>query len=164
MTVLLTGAAGFIGYHVAEALLAARRAGDRRGQPQPLLRRAAEAGAAGPAVAAGAASRFIAIDVADRAAMEALAAAHPGIDRIVHLAAQAGVRHSLVDPYAYVSREPDRASGGAGGGAAAAGAAAPGLRQHVVGVWRQPGAAVPRRPTGWTRRCRSTPPPSWPTS
>ena len=34
--------------------------------------------------------------------MEALAAAQPEIDIIVHLAAQAGVRHSLIDPYAYV--------------------------------------------------------------
>ena len=34
--------------------------------------------------------------------MEAVVAAEPGITRIVHLAAQAGVRHSMVDPYVYV--------------------------------------------------------------
>ena len=34
--------------------------------------------------------------------MAALVAEEPGIRRIVHLAAQAGVRHSMVDPYAYV--------------------------------------------------------------
>jgi UDP-glucuronate 4-epimerase len=34
--------------------------------------------------------------------MEALAAAHQDIETIVHLAAQAGVRHSLIDPHAYV--------------------------------------------------------------
>ena len=45
---------------------------------------------------------FHRIDIADRAAMESLAAAHADIAVIVHLAAQAGVRHSLVDPHAYV--------------------------------------------------------------
>ena len=100
MTVLLTGAAGFIGYHVAEALLAAGEPVigvdnvndyyDVRLKQARLDRLLPRRGFA-----------FHPIDVADRAAMEALAAAHPGIDRIVHLAAQAGVRHSLVDPYAY---------------------------------------------------------------
>lgn len=42
------------------------------------------------------------IDVSDRAALHAVVGAEQGIDRIVHLAAQAGVRHSMVDPYAYV--------------------------------------------------------------
>ena len=42
-------------------------------------------------------------DIADRQALPAIAAAHPDIDRILHLAAQPGVRHSLVDPYAYVT-------------------------------------------------------------
>ncbi|MGE0226287.1 MAG: NAD-dependent epimerase/dehydratase family protein, partial [Acetobacteraceae bacterium] len=41
-------------------------------------------------------------DIADRAAVEALFGANADIGAIVHLAAQAGVRHSLVDPYAYV--------------------------------------------------------------
>jgi UDP-glucuronate 4-epimerase len=41
-------------------------------------------------------------DIADRAAVEDLFARHPGITRIVHLAAQAGVRYSLQDPHAYV--------------------------------------------------------------
>src|SRR5436190_23884920 len=35
--------------------------------------------------------------------MLGLAARHPDLDRIVHLAAQPGIRHSLVDPYLYVS-------------------------------------------------------------
>lgn len=41
-------------------------------------------------------------DVSDREAMTALMDAHPDIEGIVHLAAQAGVRYSMVNPYAYV--------------------------------------------------------------
>lgn len=102
MTVLLTGAAGFIGYHVAEALLARgeRVLGvddlnpyyDVHLKEARLARLTARAGFS-----------FRRLDIADRAAMTALAADHPDIGRIVHLAAQAGVRHSLTDPYAYVS-------------------------------------------------------------
>ena len=102
MTVLLTGAAGFIGYHVAEALLA-------RGQRvvgvdnlntyyDPALKQARLARLRGRD-----GFTFRRIDLADRAAMAELAAGHRGITAIVHLAAQAGVRHSLEDPYAYVA-------------------------------------------------------------
>jgi len=101
VTVLLTGAAGFIGYHVAEALLAAgttvigvdnlNHYYDVRLKQARLDRLTPRPG-----------FTFHPIDIADRAAMEALAAAHPGIEIIVHLAAQAGVRHSLVEPHAYV--------------------------------------------------------------
>jgi UDP-glucuronate 4-epimerase len=45
--------------------------------------------------------RFIKLDVADRAGMEALFAAER-FDRVIHLAAQAGVRYSLQNPHAYV--------------------------------------------------------------
>jgi UDP-glucuronate 4-epimerase len=102
MTVLLTGVAGFIGSFVAEALLA-------RGEPvigldnlndyyDVRLKRARLQRLEGrPGF------RFRRTDLADRAAMQGLAAEHPGINRIVHLAAQAGVRHSLEDPYAYVT-------------------------------------------------------------
>jgi UDP-glucuronate 4-epimerase len=102
MTVLLTGAAGFIGYHVAAALLARGEAVlgldnlnayyDVRLKQARLARLQDKAGFS-----------FLRCDLADRAAMAALAAAHPGITRIVHLAAQAGVRHSLQDPYSYVA-------------------------------------------------------------
>jgi UDP-glucuronate 4-epimerase len=102
MTVLLTGAAGFIGAHVAAALLdqGQRVLGvddlnpyyDVRLKEARLARLEGRPGWA-----------FTRMDIADRAAMAGLAAAHPEITRIVHLAAQAGVRHSMRDPYAYVS-------------------------------------------------------------
>ena len=101
MTVLVTGAAGFIGYHVAEALLAR---GDQvigvdnlNSYYDVRLKQARlDLLAQRPGVS------FQALDIADRGGMESLTAGHPGIDGIVHLAAQAGVRHSMVDPYAYV--------------------------------------------------------------
>jgi UDP-glucuronate 4-epimerase len=99
--VLLTGAAGFIGMHVAQALLerGERVIGvdnlntyyDIRLKQARLARLEGRAG-----------FRFYYADVADRAAMHGLVGAERDIDRIVHLAAQAGVRHSMVDPYAYV--------------------------------------------------------------
>jgi UDP-glucuronate 4-epimerase len=101
MTVLLTGAAGFIGLHVAEALLGRgeRVIGldnlsayyDVRLKRARLARLQAHSG-----------FTFIEADVADRGAMLPLAAAHPEVTRVVHLAAQPGVRHSLVDPFAYI--------------------------------------------------------------
>ncbi len=102
MTVLLTGAAGFIGYHVAEALLA--RGEDVLGlddlNPYYDVRLKAARLAR---LQARPGFTFRRLDIADRGAMEAVAAEFPAIRRIIHLAAQAGVRHSLVDPYAYVS-------------------------------------------------------------
>ncbi len=102
MPILLTGAAGFIGYHVAEALLARGEAVvgidnlndyyDVRLKEARLARLRQRAGFV-----------FHRCDLADRAAMAELAAAQRPVTRIVHLAAQAGVRHSLVDPYAYVT-------------------------------------------------------------
>ena len=102
MTILLTGAAGFIGYHTAEALLARgeRVIGidnlnsyyDVRLKQARLARLAVHSG-----------FEFHQVDIAERAAVEALGVANPQISAIVHLAAQAGVRHSMIDPYAYVA-------------------------------------------------------------
>jgi len=102
VTVLLTGAAGFIGYHVAAALLARGETvigvDDLNAYYDVRLKQARlELLRAAPAFA------FERLDVADRETLFALVRARPQIDRIVHLAAQAGVRHSLVDPYAYVT-------------------------------------------------------------
>ena len=101
MAVLLTGGAGFIGYHTAEALL---ERGERVVAVDNLndyydvsLKQARLA-----RLERHDGFSFHRIDIADRAAMETLAAANPDIDGIVHLAAQAGVRYSLENPYAYV--------------------------------------------------------------
>ncbi|NMJ43944.1 NAD-dependent epimerase/dehydratase family protein [Roseomonas sp. JC162] len=101
MTVLVTGAAGFIGMHVAESLLAR---GERVIGVDNLstyydvrLKRARLARLEGHA-----GFTFVQADVSDREAMLSLAEREPDATRIVHLAAQPGVRHSLVDPYAYV--------------------------------------------------------------
>jgi UDP-glucuronate 4-epimerase len=101
MSILVTGAAGFIGSHVAQALLAR---GERvlgidnfSDYYDPVLKFARL-----KPLRDDQAFTFLEADITDREAMLALAAQHP-IDRIVHLAAQPGVRHSLVDPYLYVN-------------------------------------------------------------
>jgi UDP-glucuronate 4-epimerase len=99
--ILITGTAGFIGAAAAKALLA-------RGETvvgidtisdyyDVRLKEARLARLTGD-------SRFIfrKIDIADRDAMLPLAAEFPGLTGIVHLAAQPGVRYSLIDPYIYV--------------------------------------------------------------
>ena len=101
MKVLVTGCAGFIGYHVAEALLARGDSVigldslndyyDVRLKHARLDRLRVRTG-----------FEFQYLDVSDKDAVGALAARHGDLTEIVHLAAQAGVRHSLVDPYAYV--------------------------------------------------------------
>jgi len=101
MTVLVTGAAGFIGMTVSHALLAKgeRVIGidDLNDYYDPALKQARLATLDGkPGFS------FRKIDIADTEAVLALNDASVGIDRIVHLAAQAGVRYSLKNPYAYV--------------------------------------------------------------
>jgi len=98
--VLVTGAAGFIGNHVALRLL---ERGDQVigvdnmnayydvGLKEARLRR----------IRGGLPFRLARLDVADRPGMAELFAAEQP-QRVVHLAAQAGVRYSLLNPHAYV--------------------------------------------------------------
>ncbi|MEK7882251.1 NAD-dependent epimerase [Methyloversatilis sp. NSM2] len=100
MKVLLTGAAGFIGMHVALRLL-------ERGDEVVGLDnlndyydvRLKEARLARLKPAAG--FRFVKMAVEDRDGMAKLFEAER-FDRVVHLAAQAGVRYSLQNPNAYI--------------------------------------------------------------
>jgi UDP-glucuronate 4-epimerase len=99
MRILVTGAAGFIGFHVAQQLL-------ERGNevlaldnisdyydPKLKLARLAR-------LEASSGFRFVKADVSDRAAMRDIFAGG-AFDKVVHLAAQAGVRHSIDNPHAY---------------------------------------------------------------
>ncbi|MFT8808969.1 SDR family NAD(P)-dependent oxidoreductase [Gluconobacter sp.] len=102
MKILVTGVAGFIGFHVAEALLkqgmevvgidtlndyydpSLKAARLTRLEPYPRF-------------------RFLNVDVTDPQALQDLVELHSDLEGVIHLAAQAGVRHSLVDPYSYVT-------------------------------------------------------------
>lgn len=101
MAHLLTGVAGFIGSHVASALLAR---GERvigvdnlnpyysvKLKEDRLARLTGQDG-----------FTFVKADISDNAAMSQLVRDNPDLRAIIHLAAQAGVRHSLIDPYSYV--------------------------------------------------------------
>lgn len=98
--ILLTGAAGFIGSHVAHILL------DRGDEVvgidnlndyyDPTLKDARLARLTGKA-----GFSFRKLDVADRSGMEALFA-DGKFEKVIHLAAQAGVRYSLENPHAYI--------------------------------------------------------------
>nr|WP_310523599.1 NAD-dependent epimerase/dehydratase family protein [Polymorphobacter sp.] len=100
MTILVTGAAGFIGAHVAKALLARGDTVlgiDNLNAYYPVaLKHARLATLIGPHPA----FRFAQCDFSDRAALEA-AIAGETITHIVHLGAQAGVRYSIEAPRDY---------------------------------------------------------------
>ncbi len=102
MTVLITGAAGFIGFHVAQALLirGEQVVGVDNLNPyySVALKRARLKELSGN-------SRFSfhRVELAKPRALAAIAKQQRGLDRVVHLAAQAGVRYSLENPRAYVS-------------------------------------------------------------
>lgn len=99
MNVLVTGAAGFVGYHVAERLLAegCRVTGLDNLNPyyDPRLKQARLARLRNRPK-----FEFARLDLACRPAMETLFQ-NRAFDCVVHLAAQAGVRYSIENPHAY---------------------------------------------------------------
>jgi len=103
MTILVTGAAGFIGYHVARALLERGDSviglDDLNPYYDPKLK---EDRLGELAQLDTGRFRFEKVDFADAGALEQ-AVAGADFDRIVHLGAQAGVRYSLENPRAYIS-------------------------------------------------------------
>ncbi|BAE50963.1 NAD-dependent epimerase/dehydratase family protein [Paramagnetospirillum magneticum] len=100
MTILVTGAAGFIGYHTSLRLLARgeRVLGvdclspyyDVRLKQTRLEHLRKHEGFS-----------FVQADIADRAAMQQVATSNPEVTDYINLAAQAGVRHSLTAPFDY---------------------------------------------------------------
>ncbi|WEX09056.1 NAD-dependent epimerase/dehydratase family protein [Chelativorans sp. AA-79] len=102
MTIIVTGAAGFIGSHVARALMA-------RGQRvvgidnlnhyyDPALKQARL-----DLLVKNPLFTFIKLDISDHGSVTALGETFRDTEDIVHLAAQAGVRHSLTAPFTYTA-------------------------------------------------------------
>lgn len=102
MTVLITGAAGFIGFHLADRLLARGEAvvgvDNVNAYYDPQLKRDRLADLA---ARHGSGFTFIESDFSDSANLTEQLAGH-SFERIAHLGAQAGVRYSLENPHAYV--------------------------------------------------------------
>jgi len=101
LKLLVTGAAGFIGFHTAKALL---ERGDEVVGLDNLneyydvtLKHARLA-----ILKKYAAFKFVKLDLADREGVAKLFAAEK-LERVIHLGAQAGVRYSIQDPHAYIS-------------------------------------------------------------
>lgn len=99
-TVLVTGAAGFIGFHTAQRLLKAGRRvvglDNLNNYYDPKLKEARL-----HALSENHNFEFLRLDLADRAAMAKLFSERK-FPFVIHLAAQAGVRYSLQNPHAYV--------------------------------------------------------------
>src|SRR5215510_4889465 len=99
-SILVTGAAGFIGFHVAHRLLSSGRKvvglDNLNAYYDPRLKHARLA-----ELTSFPTFRFAKRDLADRDGIAELFDAHD-FPFVIHLAAQAGVRYSLTDPHAYV--------------------------------------------------------------
>ena len=104
--ILVTGAAGFIGFHVARRLLQDGQSvvglDNLNDYYDPKLKEARLA-----ELAKFDGFEFAKLNLADREGMAALFAQHR-FPHVVHLAAQAGVRHSLIDPSRLCRRQSGR--------------------------------------------------------
>jgi UDP-glucuronate 4-epimerase len=101
-TILVTGAAGFIGSSVSQALLARGDAVigiDNLNDYYDVTLKEARLARLIPQPGFS----FRKLDIADQQGVHRLAEDFPQIDGIIHLAAQAGVRYSLINPYSYVT-------------------------------------------------------------
>ena len=100
MSVLVTGAAGFIGYFTSKALLEKGRqvigVDNLNDYYDVSLKQARLNNLLGHT-----GFSFSQVDVADRDSINILFRSNPDINQIIHLAAQPGVRYSLVNPFAY---------------------------------------------------------------
>ncbi|KJS15114.1 MAG: capsular biosynthesis protein CpsI [Hoeflea sp. BRH_c9] len=105
MKILVTGNAGFIGFHVAQRLI--KRGDDVTGIDNvneyydPELKEARLTAIQKLAAVSAGSYRFVRAGLEDKAAVDALFAGQR-YDRVIHLAAQAGVRYSLEKPQSYV--------------------------------------------------------------
>lgn len=99
-TILVTGAAGFIGFHVARQLLSEGRnvvgLDSLNNYYDPALKQSRV-----DILRENSRFEFVRTDLADRPAIAALFGKRR-FEVVVHLAAQAGVRHSIEHPHAYV--------------------------------------------------------------
>ncbi|MBY3363421.1 NAD-dependent epimerase [Rhizobium laguerreae] len=105
MKILVTGSAGFIGYHVAKRLI---ERGDHivgfdivNDYYDPALKEKRVSMLEGTSGRQGGSFQLVRANLADAAAVNDCFAIGQ-FDRVIHLAAQAGVRYSIENPHAYV--------------------------------------------------------------
>lgn len=101
MSVLVTGSAGFIGFHVTQALLSKGEqvvgVDNLNAYYDPQLKQARL-----DQLQKIKGFSFYQADISDRQGMEKIWKKY-NFKKVIHLAAQAGVRHSLKDPYTYIN-------------------------------------------------------------